>query len=98
VSITFNNKTGLLSSATKDQLWDLSRSNGLQQEYEEWVGRNVYEDDTDVELLGGILCIDPAKDLSLTDGNAPGVKGNNQLSVSATIRNQTRNATGSRGY
>jgi len=30
LNITFNNQTGLLSSATRQQLWDLSRGNGLE--------------------------------------------------------------------
>jgi len=61
LSVQMNNRSGLLADATPQQLWDLSRTNGLEQEYEEWVMRKF----GNTVLSGGIICLDPAKDLSL---------------------------------
>jgi hypothetical protein len=98
VSVNFNNASGLLSSATQHQLYEMSRDNGVQQSWLEWSGRvNSYTavNDapalTDVNVLsrlsaGSILAINPAKDLSLPAYLSNGSIGqfNLQLNVSAT--------------
>lgn len=77
ISINFNNSSGLLSSATQYQLWEMSRDNGVQQSWFEWSGRaNSYFTTLDTTALtavddmmrltaGSVLVINPAKDLSL---------------------------------
>lgn len=77
ISINFNNSSGLLSSATQYQLWEMSRDNGVQQSWFEWSGRaNSYFSTLDTTALtavddmmrltaGSVLVINPAKDLSL---------------------------------
>lgn len=77
ISINFNNSSGLLSSATQYQLWEMSRDNGVQQSWLEWSGRaNSYFSTLDSTALtavddmmrltaGSVLVINPAKDLSL---------------------------------
>jgi len=77
VSCQFNNTTGLLSGASPQQLWDMSRKNGLEQEYEEWFGRRIGATRC---LSGGMILIDPSKDMGL-DTTTNGVSGNNQLSL-----------------
>ena len=61
LSVQMNNRSGLLADASREQLWDLSRTNGLEQEYEEWIMRRF----GNKVLSGGLICLDPAKDLSL---------------------------------
>lgn len=93
INITFNNQTGLLSSATQQQLWDLSRQNGLEQEFEEFSGRVYTENDGKVvRLLGSVLSIDPSRDLSLESDNANGVQGDNQLSMEVSFTNHLGSA------
>lgn len=97
VSVNFNNASGLLSSATQHQLYEMSRDNGVQQSWLEWSGRvNSYTNAndapalTDVNVLsrlsaGSILAINPAKDLSLPAYLSNGSIGqfNLQLNISA---------------
>jgi hypothetical protein len=97
VSVNFNNASGLLSSATQHQLYEMSRDNGVQQSWLEWSGKvNSYTSAndapalTDVNVLfrlsaGSILVINPAKDLSLPAYLSNGSIGqfNLQLNVSA---------------
>jgi hypothetical protein len=97
VSVNFNNASGLLSSATQHQLYEMSRDNGVQQSWLEWSGRvNSYTSVndapalTDVNVLsrlssGSILAINPAKDLSLPAYLSNGSIGqfNLQMNVSA---------------
>ena len=97
VSVNFNNASGLLSSATQHQLYEMSRDNGVQQSWLEWSGRvNSYSSAndapalTDVNVLsrlsaGSVLAINPAKDLSLPAYLSNGSIGqfNLQLNVSA---------------
>lgn len=69
ISITVGNQTGLLADASTEQLWELSRSNGLEQEYEEFSMRKWVTGPIDnlrtIVLSGGVLSLDPAKDLGL---------------------------------
>lgn len=97
VSVNFNNASGLLSSASQHQLYEMSRDNGVQQSWLEWSGRvNSYTSAndapalTDVNVLsrlsaGSVLAINPAKDLSLPAYLSNGSIGqfNLQLNVSA---------------
>ena len=83
ISIEMNNHSGLLADASPQQLWDLSRSNGLEQQYNEWAMRKF----GDRVLSGGLLCIDPAKDLSLDVDQTNGSNGSNQLSITLRVKN-----------
>lgn len=101
ISINFNNASGLLSSATQNQLWEMSRDNGVQQSWLEWSGRaNSYSSTldtvaiTDVSQLmrltaGSILAINPAKDLSLPPNLSNGVIGQFNFQIDVTGINYT---------
>jgi len=71
VSVSMNSSNTLLNDATPQQLWDMSRMNGLHQEYEEWTGRKI----GDGALSGGMILIDPARDLALQLGETNGTPG-----------------------
>ena len=83
LSVQMNNRSGLLADATPQQLWDLSRTNGLEQEYEEWVMRKF----GNTVLSGGIICLDPAKDLSLDVDQTNGSSGSVEISITAQVQN-----------
>jgi len=97
VSVNFNNASGLLSSATQQQLYEMSRDNGVQQSWLEWSGRvNSYTSANDAAVMdinnlfrlsaGSVLAINPSKDLSLPSYLSNGSIGqfNLQMNVSAT--------------
>lgn len=97
VSVNFNNASGLLSSATQHQLYEMSRDNGVQQSWLEWSGRvNSYTSANDAPAMdinnlfrlsaGSVLAINPSKDLSLPSYLSNGSIGqfNLQMNVSAT--------------
>lgn len=101
ISINFNNASGLLSSATQQQLWEMSRDNGVQQSWFEWSGRaNSYISTldntaiTDVADLmrltaGSVLVINPAKDLSLPPNLSNGCIGQFNFQIDVTAINYT---------
>lgn len=68
-SFNFANKSGILSSANRVQLYDISVKNGLQMNYYEFSGKGVSNSTNGVSevvpTIGSILCIDPAIDLSI---------------------------------
>jgi hypothetical protein len=101
ISINFNNASGLLSSASQQQLWEMSRDNGVQQTWLEWSGRaNSYSPGldniaiTDVAQLmdltaGSVLVINPAKDLSLPPNLSNGCIGQFNFQIDVTGINYT---------
>ncbi len=83
VSITFNNKSGILSNASVFHLWKMCQKNGSKQSFAEFSGQVVLNGiaagatigyPTFVNTTGSILVIDPAMDLGLpsilTNGSA----------------------------
>ena len=101
VSVNFNNASGLLSSATQHQLYEMSRDNGVQQSWLEWSGRvNSYSSANDVLATvnplfrlsaGSILAINPAKDLSLPAYLSNGSIGQFNLQINVSAINYTSN-------
>lgn len=69
ISLTFGNKSGLLSTALPVQLYQMSVNNGLQMNFYEWSGAGVTNttagNPTIVPTIGSILVLDPAIDLAL---------------------------------
>jgi hypothetical protein len=82
ISLTFNNKVGLLSTATQQDLYNLSVANGCDMAWSQWS-----------KYVGSVLAIDFSKDMSLNETDAAGIIGNFQLGLQARIRNtnSTRN-------
>jgi hypothetical protein len=73
VSITFANRTGILSSASEQQLYHISKDNGIDLSYPQWH-----------TWLGSILVFDPAKDFGLQPDEAAGIAnftGNFQITL-----------------
>jgi len=93
LSINFSNKSGLLSSASPIQLYDMSVRNGLQMSYYEFSGKGVSNNkdglSSVVSTIGSIAVIDPAIDLSIDAqlSNMSGGQFNMQFNVE--LQNQT---------
>ena len=97
-SISFMNAQGMLANATQDLLWKISKENGICLDWLSWSG--VANNCTSVAgppavstfkkqyLIGSILAINPAKDLSL---NTPfitnGSNGNYNLQIKLNVSN-----------
>ena len=103
VSINWNNASGLLATATQQDLWLMSVESGIQQSYLEWTGTAHNWIPTlnggvlpvggypsgNVPLVGGILALDFAKHIQLTESYySPGSLGTFQLQIRLGINNQ----------
>ncbi len=94
LNIAFGNKTGLLSSMTEYQLYEMSRRNGLNMSFSDWrgfsalkqVGANIQT--TRLATVGGLIVLS-AEDLSLGLDQAPGEVSQITFQASVDIRNQT---------
>lgn len=80
MSISMGNKTGLLSSASERDLYKIAKKNGYQYSFQGWH-----------DYQGGVLCLNAAEDLSLDEGEAPGLVVQKQLQMNVTVFNQTAN-------
>lgn len=76
INITFNNKVGLLSTMSQQQLYAMSQQNGCNLSYPAWSS-----------YVGSIIAIDFSKDLSLDTNLASGLIGNFQLGCIAQVAN-----------
>lgn len=90
VSVNFNNASGLLSSFSQNQLWNMSRKAGLNMNYDEWRGtslRNSVNGEGElVNTTGSILVIDAAS-LSLPSYLVAGNLGNFQFQITLNMTN-----------
>jgi hypothetical protein len=96
INMNFNNKSGLLSSAQPQQLYEMSRKNGYHSNYYEFSGRgatgNVQSGASNVNTIatsGSIIVIDPALDLSLGPAYTDSSTGQYNCQFQVTVRNQT---------
>jgi hypothetical protein len=93
VSINFCNQSGLLSSASQSQLYNISLRNGLQSNYYEFSGSGVTNDfegvPGNVATTGSILVLDPSLDLSLPPQYANGSGGQFNIQFDVQLFNQT---------
>jgi hypothetical protein len=96
VNFTFNNRSGLLSSASENTIFDMCRDNGLQDTWEDFHGvvsggatSTVLS--TAVGTCGSVVKLAFGKDISLNSSEWVGKIGafNLQINVVATNRNQT---------
>lgn len=76
VSINYNNSTGKLSSATPQDLYQISRKNGLDMSWSQYS-----------KEIGSVLCIDMGKDIGLSSLECPGLLSNPQLSMNVKFKN-----------
>jgi hypothetical protein len=83
LNITFNNVSGLLTSYSQNDLYQMSRRNGSQQTWSEFRGLVKSKLGTESAGIGSIIVIDPVRDLGLSDFLSSGSLG--QFSFQATV-------------
>jgi hypothetical protein len=94
-SISFNNQSGILSSCSREQLYNISRANGSQQSYSDFFGQQVVsnnDDDHPVEgnaAQGSILVLKPAYDFNLPSFLSGGSLGQFGLQIKLSCQNWT---------
>ena len=97
VSINWNNTSGLLSSATQQDLWRMSVENGVNQSWLEFSGKAngvptgvAGVGVSSLPTCGSVLCLEFAKDIELRDDYyAPGSLGNFQLQFQVSVTNNS---------
>jgi hypothetical protein len=76
VSVNWGNQSGLLASATKQDLFEISRRNGCELSWQQFSG-----------YRGSVLCLEMGKDIGLPDSQAPGCQGSYTLQVNMRVKN-----------
>lgn len=101
ISINWNNSSGLLSSATQQDLWRMSVENGINLNWLEFSGiaqatpvvANASTANgglSQILTCGSVLCLEFGKDIELKDDYyAPGSLGNFQLQFNLIVKNQS---------
>lgn len=96
ISINWNNSSGLLSSATPQDLWRMSIENGINMSWAEWSGLASVASPASatgslpITTCGPVLCLEYGKDIELKDDYyAPGSLGNFQLQFNLDVINNT---------
>ena len=90
--VNFNNKAGLLTSATRWDLWRMSVESGSNQTWAEFSGSAVRYPGTaggnnEIPTCGSVLALSMGKHIELDDVFAPGSIGQFQLQFSVEIEN-----------
>lgn len=94
ISINFNNQSGILASATQNDLYRYSIENGSNQSWQEFYGFATVPDPTSgmgrkIPTAGSLLILEFGKDIQLTeDYYAPGSLGNFNLQINIQAYNQ----------
>ena len=101
LSINFDNFSGLLSSTTTEQLFLMSQHNGLDMDYDTWVGQarsaggsygtfaaaGSRQQGQVIPAVGSILVLKPGQDITLQSGQAASLVGNFTLQFNLTVKN-----------
>jgi hypothetical protein len=107
ISINFNNQSGILSSATQPQLYQLSQKNGSSQCYYEFIGlanvnvnynangggnADVAGKGEAIPSLGSLLVLNPAMDFGLNSMYSSSSAGQYNFQFTLQVFNQTDEA------
>lgn len=91
-SVNFGNGTGILSTASQFNLFQISRKNGLNSTFNQWLGKygnfNTPAGKVGNEIpsgTGGLLVMKPNEDWGLADGEASGMSGAYNFQVALDI-------------
>jgi hypothetical protein len=103
IAINFNNQSGILASASKDQLWRYSVESGSNQTWDEYSGvANAGQlpgvPTNDTPMLGSYLMLEFGRHIQITeDYYASGSLGNFNLQFSVTIQNYSQTSYAAAG-
>ena len=97
LSVNFDNFSGLLSSVTSEQLYGMAVKNGLEMDWNSWIGEaNSQTPGVNtassigggrVHTVGGLLVLKPSQDITLQTGQAPSLVGNFTFQFNITLKN-----------
>jgi hypothetical protein len=93
--INFDNFSGLLSSHTTEELYDMSVHNGMEMDYATFIGSGHSaggsypgnQQGQTVPLVGSVLVLRPGVDITLQSGQAPSLVGNFTLQFNMVVKN-----------
>lgn len=91
ITVNWNNRSGLFSSANQQQLYSMNVKNGYYGTFSQFTGGLVIDDLnalTFVGTSGAPLCIKFGEDIGLSDLECPGMLGTYQLQVNVVFANQ----------
>jgi hypothetical protein len=86
INITMNNQSGLLASASQQDLWRTSVDNGSTQNWYEFSGY-ANRQGAQVSTVGSILMLQPARDLALPEYLSSGSVGQYTFQMELTVKN-----------
>ena len=89
ISIQFENYSGLLASASEQDLYNISKTNGLNMSWLDWTGGSTHIPSISglAGTCGSVLCICPGKDIGLPDNLSSGVVGQFMFQYNIQLRN-----------
>jgi len=76
MSVLWNNQNSLFNAASPQQLYEMSRRNGLNLTFSQFT-----------TYRGSIICVEFSKDIGLLDNESPGVAGQYTLQVTLQVYN-----------
>ena len=93
ISVNFNNASGLLATATQQDLYNISFRNGSAQSYYEFVGKadinnNATGGVSQVATTGSLLVLNPVMDFSLPSYLSASSLGQYQFQFNLQVENQ----------
>jgi hypothetical protein len=90
ITMNFDNYSGLLSSHTREQLYNISVDNGLEVDWNAWNGLSSKSsvDVGKLNTVGGFLVLRFGKDIQLQSAQAPSVVGNYTLQFTVRANNR----------
>jgi hypothetical protein len=93
ISVNFNNASGLLSTATQQDLYNISYANGSSQTFHEFrgfadVNNNLTGGVTQVPTTGGLLVLSPVYNFSLPSYLSASSLGQYQFQFNMSVTNQ----------
>jgi len=87
LEIIFNSRSGILSSSTKEELYAISKSNGLQDTFEEFSGLVNTVSGRAIGTKGSFIKLVFGKDIPLASGLWPGKVSKYDLQVRLNVTN-----------
>lgn len=78
LSVLWNNQSGLFSGCSDQDLFEISKRNGLNLTYPQWS-----------KYRGGVMCIEFGKDIGLLDNEAPGCQGQYTMQIQMDVLNDS---------
>ena len=96
ISVNWANNSGLLSNASKQDLYEMSRRNGCNMNWRDWSGEATFFNSgstiQQINGAGSVLAVEFGTDIALRPEEAPGQNGTYQLQMEVTVTNRSASA------